>query len=1180
MSPRRLPRPRVLRDIPTNRHAVIDASAGTGKTFTLEHLVVELLLTADVTIDRVLIVTFTDKATQELRTRVRTKLQELGAARAGPTDDPNGRPISAISGADPAPSTDPAHWTVDGATGAKLARAVRSFDGATITTIHAFCERILRENAFASGRLFDERAVDGREAFGRAVRETLRREAVGAIGAGWIEAALRAGWSVPAIEDLLWQCTQAHGPLRPVLDLEALAAAIRALPVDELRNVDWTVELKGAGAHASTARSIHERLHALAAIAERAHRSGDLATFVLEADRAKARNLIDQLSPIAPRAGAPSRLRAAALALARSTPTFSGAMAQVLLPGVDRLSRRTKRDAGQYDFDDMLALVDEALRGAGGEALARDMRRRWRYALIDEFQDTDATQWSIFRRAFIERTSADPPGAVFLVGDPKQSIYRFRGADVQTYVRARDEVLASGGKLVALRESYRATASLVDATNTLLDPTAPSPLFSSEVFERCTTTCGRPDRLLVDGEGKTLPAIHVLRFREEVSFDALGAAIAREATAATDPARPWRLDGRALQLHDVFVLTRSAREGRVIANALREAHVPHAFFKEDGLFQSDEAKDLRTLLAAIDDPDDRACRLGAWLTPFFGLELSALELMRDLPAGHPFVERLRAWKALAERRSFDRLFESIVHDSGVFRREIFFADGERTLTNTMHVIEALLERTREGHTTLRDLTGELGGLIAETRLPGTIEGNVKRLGGERSAVQIMTIHKSKGLEAPLVFVAGGFSRTRSDSVHIYHEDGRRVAWAGETSPEVKPCVRREENEEDERLMYVALTRAMGRLVLPCVVDEKSAAKRMPGPYERVNRRLVDVVGARADGFAVSDVAPRRVRRPAMPPPEAAGWEPPAALVHDADDGPSYDALRATHSGDVLTSYTRMAAGRSPRPSHADFEVGDLEGGGGLDAAGDLDASARFDATGGLDAAGDLDASAGAPAALRAGRTAGVFLHEVLELASLESIRESSGFDAWRGRSDVRRLIDETMGAHRIEPRQRNDVERMVWAAYTTPIVLPGGRGIDSLASAGLLAREMKFIFSAGACASGATTFVRGAIDLAFVHGTLTYLLDWKSDALRSFDGAAIARHVAIHYLEQMKLYTLAVTRLLGVHDETEYDSRFGGVILCFVRGLDRDGRGLWCVRPSWSEVLAWNEEVSARRAPC
>jgi exodeoxyribonuclease V beta subunit len=1135
----RIPRPAVLREIPLDRHTVIEASAGTGKTFTLEHLVVELLLTTDVAFEQLLIVTFTEKATQEIRSRVRAKLEDMVSG--------HGEEVSAHTscGAD--------DWVIDDVARGRLARALRAFDSGTITTIHAFCQRILQDNAFGSGRLFDEQPVDGREAFGRALRDALRREAATDPGrALWLQAALEFGWSIAQIETLLWDCKQARGSLRPEFDLAGLTAALHAMPVDDARVTDLAAELKGCGVHPSRASNACRRIRDLADLVERTRRTGDVARYVREAERLKVAQLIEQLGSVSLSAGPASRVCAAALALARRTPPFAAAVAGALLPAVERALVQTKRDAGRYDFDDMLMLVDEALSGPGGRALVSAIRGRWRHALIDEFQDTDETQWSIFRRAFFERSAGEwPAGNLFLVGDPKQSIYRFRGADLDTYFRARDEVLAGGGKLVSLGINYRATSALVEATNDLFDAAAPEPMLSGKSGYR-PVSCGRPGRSLVDGQDRPVSPLHVLRFHGELSGPALGAAIAREIRRATDPLRPWKFDGTSVTYSDIFVLTRTAREGRVIGAALREAGLPHAFYKDEGLFQSDAAKDLRTLLAAIDDPDDRARRLAVWLTPFFGLPLSALERTRDLPAGHPLFARLRTWKALADARSFDRLFESVVTESGILRREIFAADGERELTNTMHVIDLLLERAREGHVTLRDLASELGGLIAKTRSVPRIEGNLQRLDSERRAVQIMTIHKAKGLEAPLVFVAGGFSASGADDVHVYHEHGHRLAWVGSPSPDVKPVVKLEEREEEERLMYVALTRAEGRMILPCVVDG-AFSKNLRGPYARVNHRVVELLAGGAESWTVEDVA--RAAPISTPPLDrAAGdtpesWRPSGAIWRRQAPAESFDSLRARHAGAILTSYTRMKSGLAARTAWIASDEAEAEP---------------------VDVASETSG-----ASLRGARTSGVFLHELLERVPLASFCAAADIDAWRARADVRELFDEAMTVHRIDPEQRRHAESLVWTAYRRPVVLPTGESIESFAAAARVVREMKFVYPVASAngAEQASAYVRGSLDLVFAHGSLTYFVDWKSDSLRSYAPDALNRRVDEHYRDQVKLYTLAVTKLLGVTRRSEHEARFGGLLYCFLRGFDSDGCGLWSLRPSWDDVLAWIEEL-------
>jgi exodeoxyribonuclease V beta subunit len=587
---------------------------------------------------------------------------------------------------------------------------------------------------------------------------------------------------------------------------------------------------------------------------------------------------------------------------------------------------------------------------------------------------------------------------------------------------------------------------------------------------------------------------------------------------------------------------------------LRASGVPHAFYKQDGLFQTDEAKEVRTLLLAIDDPNDRARRLASWLTPFFGLPLSALEHARDLPSSHPLVARLHAWNALAQMRDFERLFEDIVRGTGVVRREIFFGDGERELTNYMHVLELLLEHAHRSRGTLRDLVHALSGLIDGTRLPLDLEGNVQRLESERRAVQIMTIHKSKGLEAPIVFVAGGFSQPRGDDVRVYHDGGRRLAWVGPVSdPEVEKRAKAEEREEDQRLMYVALTRAQGRLYLPSVVSEGERASGQPkglrGPYNVVNRRIAELLQSGDSLLSVEDVAIMggRSLEAAESNEPYIGWHPPAALLSADDDSARLADLRLVHAGAFVTSYTRMQGERAairPVRSEQAIEVAPQTG-------------------------------------LRGARTSGIFLHEVLERVPLASFGSATASEAWRSRLDVSSLFDEAMATHRIDRAQRDHAERIVWAAYTTPMPLPGGGRVDGIAAARRVVREMGFVFSMpeklGATPPGKVRgFVRGSIDLAFEHEGVTYFVDWKSDSLGSYSPEAVGRHVNAHYDAQARLYAVAIVKLLGVRTREEHADRFGGMLYCFLRGFDARGYGLWSARPSWDQVLAWE---SALREP-
>jgi exodeoxyribonuclease V beta subunit len=227
--------------------------------------------------------------------------------------------------------------------------------------------------------------------------------------------------------------------------------------------------------------------------------------------------------------------------------------------------------------------------------------------------------------------------------------------------------------------------------------------------------------------------------------------------------------------------------------------------------------------------------------------------------------------------------------------------------------------------------------------------------------------------------------------------------------------------------------------------------------------------------------------------------------------------------------------------------------------------------------------------LRSARASGIFLHEALERVPIGSFGGANGLDAWRERADVGSVFDEAMATHRIDRAQRKHAENLVWAAYTTPMALPRGRRIAGLAFADRLVREMEFVFpipegSHPTLAEPAwhpvqveRGYVRGSLDLAFDEGGMTYFVDWKSDSLRSYAPEALARHVSDHYTEQAALYALCIVKLLGIHSAEDYERRFGGLLYCFLRGLDAAGNGVWSAYPTWNDVLASESALRARR---
>jgi exodeoxyribonuclease V beta subunit len=1145
----RYPFPEELARIPRDRSAVVEASAGTGKTYLIEHLVVDRLIRGDARIDEILVVTFTDRAAAELRRRIRALLGRV-RGHLEPSD-------AALA------------WVIDDAARARLGEAIRALDGAPISTIHAFCQRILTERAFASGRLLVQQSVESRAAFAAAFGEMLRgRLAVDEALAPYLQGYLGAGRSVDALEQLLYQARQLRAEWDVVFDPERLsragAAYARLSPAEIEKTVAAAVPNRGS------AKAVLARLSVLQAAALRFDRDGDPARFLAAIDDlVKEKDLFNFVTD---RLGVAGGALAARLAeLADAAVPLDTAVAQKLGPPVaERLGAR-KRAAGLYDFDDMLTLVDDALRGAGGPDLVASLRRRFKLAIVDEFQDTDPIQWRIFRAIFQDSGGANP---LYLVGDPKQSIYGFRGADVATFAAACAE-LGPAAEAHRLTRNFRSTAPVIDAYNAILDQKAADPFFNAGGNYDSPVVHGPAD----GGPGPPTggagpgPSVTLLRVTadEEVTRlpmrsvrDGLSRAIADEIAALLAAPSPPAAG-------EIFVLTRTWREAASAATALGARGVPYVLYNQEGLTLSPEAKQVRDLLRAVADPHDRSKRLRAWLTPFFGLTLSDLPAAAGADGDHPLHARLFGWHDAATTLPLAGLYARILNDSGVVLRELFLGESARRLTNYRHLFEVLAADAARTARPLADVVRRLSALCEGLLVPAPEEGNVQRLESDRDAVQVMTMHKAKGLEADIVFLYGGYSPSPNRGVRSYIVDGKRLALAGPPRrAAVVDLIKKERDGEDQRLYYVALTRARRSLYLsysgsvesdaPLDASIKEDLWRLNGGYSHVNRRLRALVGDDLGRrhFATRDV-PIGLRvaddGPTSGTSALADWRPEAADLAPTALGPELLRLRGWRAGPRLTSYSRIKqseGGYRPPTEIADEAI---------------------------------ELPAVADDQLPGGARAGIFLHDLLETTPLESLRETPDFEGWAARLDVRALIESALRRHGREPRQADASARLVHAALTSPLPVVDGAAVGGSTLRGTLpglftavrvAREMEFLFPFPAAAGGADRgFVKGFVDVIFEHQGRAYFGDWKTDRLPAWDQPTIDAHVERNYALQEQLYALALLQMLGVTDEASYEDRFGGTLYLFVRGLPGAIRSR---RPSFAEATSWRDQIAEKLA--
>lgn len=1127
----RYPKPAVLDRIRADRHAVIEASAGTGKTYTLEHLVLDRIL-GGTEVTSILVLTFTEKAATEMRERIRALLRRLAALPdgAGPEDP------------------DEACWVIDEDARRRIRAALESFDSATISTIHAFCNGLLGEQAFANRRLFEQETVDARSLFSAAfvevIREAVRDEEVCQLIQWWLQES-----SIEELESFLFECHRAPGRLEPPFDEERVRALFEAFPrgaSDALAEA-WNETKRRTGSQRRTSTLV-DRYQQIEGIVEQL---GENATeldrlktgwAIGKLERSKKTHLEEILSFLDEMVDPPGEVRALrdfCRDLPKVLPSLEALLAGRLLPHVEACVDRIERAEGLLDFDDMLRAVRETLESPEGGELVQSLRQRFRYAILDEFQDTDEVQWAIFRKLFFEGEGGN---VLYAIGDPKQAIYGFRGADVGTYLVARKEIVARGGNVVVLHHCFRATESLIAAYNRIFDQKATEPFFSGAIRYDEPVQCGRPALRLVGPGGDPATPIHVFVAKEGLSADAMlerwATETAREIRRIVRPEDPSLLwdegEGpRPLAYRDVYVLYRKVAEGKAIAEVLRAHGIPFAFYKEEGLFQRPEAWAWHDLLRALAAPDEPTLQLRAWLSPFFGVTLADLSRAREVPTDHPLRTRLAEWAELAQARDWERLIPRVLDGSGILRRAIAKGD-ERALTNYLHLGELILERAHRQSPSCEELADWLQALIEKRALPERENGNQQRLETDRDAVQLMTMHAAKGLEAPVVFVLGKLTAARQKGWLTRYRDaeGNRCFWVGTPPEQVQQSSQREEREEAERLLYVALTRAKARLYLPY-------AENREGDFTPLLERLDALRQEGAEGFEWREVEAEPTAFSAGGALGAVDWDEPEV----EDEAAAFAELRRGHMGFVITSYSRMRGFRGAEEEEERIE-------------------------------GERMVVEPGPDELPGGPATGIFLHDVLARIPREEVPAT--FADFRAAPALQQLFEEAGRAHGIAAQHLDHAWRLVWNGLRTPLshgalALPGG-----VVDADRWRTEMEFLYPFPAHAVGTELrgFVKGFVDLVFEADGRIHFADWKSDCLPSFDAAYLRSYVKGSYELQLRLYAIAIRKLFRLDTRDDWDARFGGAFYFFLRGMEKEGSaGIYFERPSFEDVVRWEREL-------
>jgi len=1149
--------------LPLHGECLIEASAGTGKTFTIGLLYLRLLLglggnnaySRPLSVEEILVVTFTEAATAELRGRIRDNIHELR--------------LACIRGASSNPVLTALLQEIPQLTEAAslLLAAERQMDEAAIFTIHGFCQRMLNLNAFESGMLFEQQLIEDEHPLLRQATADFWRRHCYPLTLD-IARVIVAEWSGP--EQLL-------ATLRPWLQGES---PVLHQPPDEqetlatrhTRNMARIAEIKAQwGALSGEIVALIEQ----SGVDKRSYSSKHLPDWVSKISQwAQSESSDYQVPAELARFGqqvleektkkgtAPRHALFAAIDTFLAEPlSLRDVVIARALTEVRQAVMKEKRLQALLGFDDLLSRLDEALQQAGGVQLAQTIRQRYPVALIDEFQDTDPQQYRIFRTLYMHQ----PDHALLLIGDPKQAIYAFRGADIFTYIRARNEINAH----YTLDTNWRSSPPMVESVNQLFSRLPAPFLFDDIPF--LPVQFAPPNRgLALSIEGQTQAALRFwLQPGSGASVSEYQQHMAKQCAADISRWLQAGQQGRALlgreearrpvQASDITVLVRSRNEANQIREALAQLAIPSVYLSSrDSVYTTPEARELLWLLRAILAPEQERVLRTALATALMALDAAQLDALdNDARGWDRLTDTFVRWQRLWQQRGILPMLREIMLERQLAENMLASDNGERRLTDLLHLGELLQEASAQldsPHALVRYLAQQIA------RPDSQSTSQQLRLESDRHLVQIVTIHKSKGLQYPLVWLpfAAGF---READIALYHDrDSLGAVLDLQKSEQSLALAEQERLAEDLRLLYVALTRSIYHCSVG-VAPLFRGTRKKEGESD-LHKSALGYLLQRGEAATAEQLGEL------LQALNGSGCE---VVVAEATEAEQWQAatearndLRARQVSRQLAEPWRVTS-YSGLQQHSAHRL--------------LDVMPHFD----LEAAGEerlqAEETALTPHHFPRGAAPGTFLHELFESFDftqpppaelLEQQLQQGGYPQhWQPMlsSWIQRVITTPLNAQQIRLTGIAARDRLVEMEFYLPI--------DGLLTAPALDQVMRQhdILSAQAPALNFTQvqgMLKGFIDLVFRWEGKYYLLDYKSnwlgDSHAAYTPAAMAQAMIDHrYDLQYQLYTLALHRFLQHRlPDYNYDHHFGGVFYLFLRGMDGTSpdNGVFHTRPA------------------
>jgi exodeoxyribonuclease V beta subunit len=1181
-----------LLNSPLEKANLIEASAGTGKTYAIMGIFLRLLLEKRFSIGEILAVTFTVAATEELRDRIRRHIRAaIDAFTTGEHNDPF------LDGLVKNSSNHREAFRI-------LRAALRDFDEAPIYTIHGFCQRVLHESAFESMGLFDTELVPDERALKEEIVQDFWRRHFYEAPSEFVSYALSKSYK-PQLFLNLTRGRLSDPDMRIIP--EALPVSLDSLESfrkarDRVRSAWWSVrddiliKLNDPGLN----RNQYRNPEFLAATMDGyVDSKASLPLFKgfdkFTSSRLTAGTNRGNTTPGHPFFDACERLKNSADNLE------SQIEGHLLFLKVDIFrymreeldKRKQKRNVQSYD--DLLINLRNALDRSGGKKLAGELRKRYRAALIDEFQDTDPIQYAIFQNIFGGEESI-----LFFIGDPKQSIYSFRGADLFAYMRASRHV----DYRYTLTSNWRSEPDLVRAVNAIFaNPEKKAFLYEEVPFERAVAG-DVSDRSYLTIDGRSEPPFQIwllkgdrlemagAKTNQSVTVNLIVRAVAAEISRLLSQGREKKamIGAEPLVEGHIAVLVRENREARLVQESLRNLNIHSVLHSTGNLFDTHEALEMERVLAGIAEPHSESLIRIALTTDILGLNGEGLEALRQNEADwEKWVTRFREYNNFWERYGFIGMFPFFLSRERIRERLLAFPDGERRLTNILHLTEVL-------HTESVERKLGIAGMIkwlACQRDPDALRSDEHelRLESDDRAVRIVTIHKSKGLEYPVVFCPFNWGDSKAGKKEFtYHdpEDNWRLNLILDPDRSTdKPLAERENLAENIRLLYVSLTRAKNRCYLLWGLLKDAGTSSLAYILHPPGDDVTDIVSATESHFLnLSDNDMQQVLESIasgsggaisvceMPAPSALACE---SYVERTDGFSCRTFPGITDRDKRIASFSYLLSERAALAGIPTVDLSELP---------DRDGGMIF-------AEMPYQKEPIGMFAFPKGAKAGNLLHDILEHVDFTN---PDG-------AETKSLVAEKLKLHGFDFDWQETVCRMIGHVVTVPLhPAMNGLKLSAVRKEERLS-ELEFYFPLNRLTpdrlqkifveSGVPVhpafperigrlnfhpvsgFMKGFMDLVFYHKGRFFLVDWKSNFL----GASIEDYRAEalpevmqeeFYILQYHLYALALHQYLKMRiPHYDYETHFGGVFYIFLRGVDPtigSNTGIYRERPDRESI--------------